>query len=118
MRSGTRLAEKAKTLPPPAPGGGYVFASQPGAVAPVPIYKPPVDRAAWIAGGKISGEVLLSVIVAKDGSVMKANVTKSSNHDLEAIAVETVRRWTFKPGSRDGQAANVAVPVSIRFGTK
>ena len=55
---------------------------------------------------------------AVDGSVMKVNVVKSSNNDLTDIAVAAARKWTFKPGTRDGQAANVAVPVSIRFDSK
>jgi TonB family protein len=113
----TALAERARTLPPISrvADAGYVFSNQPGVVAPIPVYKPPVDRAAWVQGGKKSGDVALSVIVAKDGSVMKVNVMKSPNSDLTDLAVEAVRRWTFKPGSRDGQSVNVAVPIMIRF---
>jgi TonB family protein len=114
------LAEKARTLPPVSPvlDAGYFFTGQPGVVAPVAVYKAPIDRAAWVQAGEKSGEVVLSVVVAKDGSVMRVNVVRSSNSELNDIAVEAARKWTFKPGSRDGQAANVAAPVSIRFGSK
>jgi TonB family protein len=114
------FAEKARILPSMAQmmAGSYVFASQPGVVAPVLVHQAPVDRAAWMATGSKEGEVVLSAIVAKDGSVMRTNVVKSGGPELDAVAMEAVRQWTYKPGTRDGQAANVAVRVAIRFGLR
>lgn len=114
------VAEKARILPPLSRTleTAFVLSTQPGVIAPMPLYKAPVDVASWAVAGKIPGEVVASVVVAPDGSVMMVNVLKSSNPVLNDSAVETLRKWIFKPGNRDDQPANVAVTILVRFGSK
>ena len=66
---------------------------------------------------RIEGNVLLSCVVRADGSVGEVAVVRSldSVHGLDAQAIQTVRHWTFKPGSKRGKPVDVRVPVDIKF---
>ncbi len=49
------------------------------------------------------GVVLLSVLIGADGLPQKVELKKSSGFDrLDRQALETVQRWRFVPGSRNG----------------
>lgn len=99
--------------PPPAP------AQQPTASAstlPSPIHAPapryPSDAMRQGAGGTVR----VKISVAADGSVAQLDIVESSgNRSLDRAALETLRRWTFKPGTRNGQpiATNVVVPITF-----
>ena len=62
----------------------------------------------------IGGTVNVVANVATDGSVANvALVEGSGNRDLDRAALEAVRRWQFKPATRNGQpvASEVRVPI-------
>jgi TonB family protein len=90
------------------------------AVLPVPTYqqKPEYTQAAMAAG--LEGSVLLEVVVLADGSTGDVTVVKSldKEYGLDQQAVEALKRWTWKPGTRDGQPARVAVAVEMTFTLK
>jgi len=46
------------------------------------------------------GEVEVRFEVGADGQVETVSVEKSTNHGLDAAALEAVRQWRFKPGTR------------------
>lgn len=76
-------------------------------VAPV---LPPVARTArW------SGSVILSVIINREGQVTEANVIRSVREPLDAAAVEAVKRWEYRPATRDGVAVSVYSIVQVNF---
>jgi TonB family protein len=87
---------------------------------PVPIYeeRPHYTPAAMQAG--IQGGVLLEVVVLGDGSVGDVSVLQSLDaiYGLDQQAVDAVRRWTFKPGTRNGEPVRVAVHVQMTFTLK
>jgi protein TonB len=52
-----------------------------------------------------SGEVRLDVHVGPDGSVLDVQLRASSGSPLlDRAAIDTVRRWRFRPATVDGQA--------------
>jgi protein TonB len=63
------------------------------------------------------GTVMLRVLVAADGSVLRAEVAQSSGYQrLDDAALEAVgKRWRFVAARRDGQAVESWVLVPIRF---
>jgi bla regulator protein BlaR1 len=69
---------------------------------------------------KIQGDVELEIVVRADGAVTDVTVTRSldSEHGLDEAAVEAARQWTFTPGTKDGQPADVLVHLNMRFTLK
>ena len=62
----------------------------------------------------VGGTVKVLANVAPDGSVAKVEVAEGSgNRDLDRAALDAVRRWQFKPATRNGQpvASEVRVPI-------
>ena len=50
------------------------------------------------------GEVRLDVRVGTDGAVLDVRLrTSSGSPTLDRAAIDTVRRWRFRPASVDGQ---------------
>ncbi len=62
------------------------------------------------------GEVVVDVAVGASGGVENVTVVKSSGYrPLDSAAVESVRRWRFSPGRRNGQPIEGDVRVPIKF---
>lgn len=77
---------------------------------PAPPY-PPVSKRL-----KEQGRVLLRVFVSAEGAAMQVELRQSSGFDrLDSVAIETVKRWRFVPGKRDGMAEAMWVTVPIVF---
>jgi TonB family protein len=67
---------------------------------------------------KIQGTVGLSVIVETDGSVREVRVMRSLGYGLDEQAIASVRRWRFRPATKDGVAVRVVVGISVGFNLK
>ncbi len=63
----------------------------------------------------IEGEVVLEVVVGRDGRVRNVRVTRGLGAGLDQKAVEAVREWRFTPARRAGSAVDVVVTVSVEF---
>jgi TonB family protein len=59
--------------------------------------------------------VELDVRVGKDGSVVDQHVTRSPGHEYAVVAVETVKKWRYRPARCDGYAIGFNITVTIRF---
>ena len=86
-----------------------------GVSTPVPIssataYYTPRARAA-----KVEGAVWLSAVVLSDGFVSDVKVTRSLHPDLDEQAVAALKRWEFKPGTREGKPVAVRITTQIAF---
>lgn len=66
---------------------------------------------------RIQGNVELQTIVGVDGKPGEITVTKSldSEYGLDASAVEALKKWRFRPGTKDGKAVPVQVSVEMTF---
>ncbi len=64
----------------------------------------------------VSGEVILSVGVDKDGRVAALNPVKGLPLGLTAAAVRAVQAWRFSPATLNGQPVAQTVQVVVRFG--
>lgn len=99
------------TAPPPAtapPATTPVINDAVAQRSPAPRY----PQAALRRG--VGGTVKVLANVAPDGSVAKVEVAEGSgNRDLDRAALDAVRRWQFKPATRNGQpvASEVRVPI-------
>ena len=88
-----------------------------GVVLPVPIHqeRPQYTPAAMAA--QIEGSVLLETLVMADGSVGNVTVVRSLDSDLglDQQAIDALKLWTWKPGTRNGEPTRVAVQVEMTF---
>ena len=65
------------------------------------------------------GIVLLDVLVRQDGTVGSIRLARSSGHkSLDQSAMRGVRKWSFHPGKKGGEAVEMWVKVPIRFRLK
>ncbi len=64
---------------------------------------------------KISGAVLLRVVVGTDGKAHDINVVSTIDPGLSQKAVEAVQQWDFQPGQKDGQPVNVFAQIEVNF---
>jgi len=63
----------------------------------------------------IVGNVVLEIVVRRDGTVGSLRVIRSLGAGLDERAVEAVRQWRFGPARRQGAPVDVIVEVSVEF---
>jgi protein TonB len=63
----------------------------------------------------IEGEVVLEIVVRRDGSVGDVHVVRGLESGLNQRAIEAVRQWRFSPAKRRGNAVDVIVEVAVDF---
>jgi TonB family protein len=63
----------------------------------------------------IEGDVVLEIVVRRDGSVGNVRVLHSLGAGLEQKAIDAVRQWRFGPATRQGVPVDVVVEVSVGF---
>lgn len=63
----------------------------------------------------LEGEVVLEIVVRRDGRVGEVRVIKGLGAGLDQQAVQAVRRWTFVSATRKGRPVDVIVEVAVEF---
>jgi TonB family protein len=61
------------------------------------------------------GSVVMLIGVNAKGRVQAVRVLRSDEQAFEKSAVETVKKWKFKPAQKDGQPVPVQVTVEMKF---
>jgi len=57
----------------------------------------------------------LWLIVGTDGRPLDVRVARSSGHELDEKAVETVKKWRFEPANKDGHPVAAEINVEVPF---
>jgi len=63
----------------------------------------------------IVGDVVLEIVVRRDGSVGDIKVMRGLGAGLNERAVQAVRQWRFSPAQRLGAPVDVIVEVAVEF---
>jgi len=63
----------------------------------------------------LEGEVVLEIVVRRDGTVGDVKVLKGLGLDLNQQAVKAVRQWRFAPARMKGTPVDVVVEVDVEF---
>ena len=63
----------------------------------------------------LSGEVVMEIVVRRDGSVGDVKILQGLGGGLNDRAVQAVRQWRFSPAHKLGEAVDVMVEVSVEF---
>jgi TonB family protein len=109
----TRLSIDGNTTP-----GGGVFRVGGGVTPPALISKIEPSYSEEARAAKYQGTVLLYVEVDPDGYARNIRVARSLGLGLDEEAVEAVRRWRFRPGTKEGNPVTVAATIEVNFRLK
>jgi protein TonB len=63
----------------------------------------------------LKGEVVLEIVVRRDGSVGDIRVLQGLGGGLNNQSIEAVRQWRFSPAQRHGVPVDVIVEVAVEF---
>ena len=63
----------------------------------------------------LEGDVVLEIVVRRDGSVGSITVLQGLGSGLDQRAVDAVRQWRFRPAQRLGTPVDVIVEVAVEF---
>lgn len=105
------LAAGAQT--PAAPADEEVYQVGPGITQPKVVQQ--VQPEHPTKGFRISGAVLIGLVVGSNGEPRDVHVVKSLEKEIDESAVAAVRKWRFEPARKDGVPVAVRVSVEIRF---
>jgi TonB family protein len=105
----------ATSLQTPADYTGTVARPGNGVSNPVPIYKPEPSYTREATAAKISGNVLLSLVIDPEGNTRNIKVVRSLDPGLDQKAIEAVSKWRFKPGMKDGNPVAVQAQIEVSF---
>jgi periplasmic protein TonB len=64
---------------------------------------------------KIEGEVVVEVVILKDGTVKPVRVVRGLSADLNTKALEAASQWKFIPGKFQGQPVDVIAEIIVSF---
>jgi TonB family protein len=90
-------------------------AGENGITAPKPLYHPNPEYTDKARRKKISGTVLVSLVVTPEGTVRDAKITTSLDKDLDDQALKAVRTWKFDPATKEGKPVAVRIAVEVSF---
>lgn len=62
-----------------------------------------------------AGPIELRLIVGSDGQPRDVKITLGISPELDQAAVEAVKKWKFKPATKDGRPVSVAISVHFDF---
>jgi len=93
-----------------APKAGVNSASMPKCQ-----YCPDPEYSQEARSKKYEGVVVLNVVVTSEGKATNIQVVRTLGMGLDEKAIDAVRRWRFKPATKDGKPVNVQVPIEITF---
>jgi protein TonB len=66
---------------------------------------------------RLQANVVLDIVVRRDGSVGNVVVSSSTlpGYGFEQAAVEAVRGWRYRPGTRGGRPIDASLSVVVTF---
>ncbi len=82
---------------------------------PVPVRTPPPQYPNSLRRDGVTGIVTVAIVVDDKGAVVSAAINKSSNPEFDAPSLDAVKKWKFKPATKDNQAVAAKVIVPLHF---
>jgi protein TonB len=66
-------------------------------------------------GFRVTGTVLIGLIVNSKGEPDDVHVVRSLEKEIDQSAVDAVKQWRFQAATKDGKPVAVRISVEIRF---
>lgn len=86
-----------------------------GVSAPVLIYSVTPQYSPLAKTDKISGNVLVNLVVDQNGIPTNVRIVRGIGYGLDEEAVEAVRKYRFKPAMENGQPVPVELNLMVNF---
>jgi len=87
----------------------------PGIKPPKALHSPDPKYPDLPPGAEPRGTVVMLVGISPKGHVEAVRVLRSDEQVFEKSAVDTVKKWKFKPAEQNGQHVPVQITVEMRF---
>jgi TonB family protein len=94
-------------------GGAYRMGS--GITSPIVLKEVRPQFTSDALARKIQGEVLVEVVILKDGTVRPMRILKGLTADLNEKALDAASRWKFIPGKFQGKPVDVIAEIVVNF---
>ncbi|HZS28960.1 MAG TPA: energy transducer TonB [Candidatus Angelobacter sp.] len=78
-------------------------------------YTPEPDYTDEARRSKFQGTVVLGLLIDKNGQVCRITIERPLGKGLDEEAVESVKKWRFKPATRNGEPVAVEMKVEVSF---
>src|ERR1700729_4223080 len=99
----------------PDTGSNTVYKVGGDVSAPLVIHSVEPEYKDAARNGKVSGNVLVSLLVDAHGNPSHVHVVQGLHMGLDERALEAVRQYKFKPGMRDGKPVRVELTIVVNF---
>jgi TonB family protein len=86
-----------------------------GITRPVPLLEPEAKYPKAARKQGLTGVCLVGLIVDANGMPQNVHILKSLEPSLDQSAVESVRKYRFKPATKDGVPVAVEVNIEVNF---
>jgi TonB family protein len=99
----------------PGDGNSIYVPGQAGVIVPTLIFAPEAEFSDEARRNKYQGVCLVSIIVDTHGNPQSVHVIRSLGMGLDEKALEAIRGYRFKPGTKDGKPVPVMITVRVDF---
>jgi periplasmic protein TonB len=86
-----------------------------GVTGPTLIYKVDPEYSEEARKARFEGIVILEAIVRSDGLVDVVNLVRSLGFGLDQSAIDAVKKWRFRPATKNGKPVQVPLRVEVSF---
>jgi TonB family protein len=95
--------------------GGGPYRPGSGVTPPTLLHEVKPDYTEEARRGGVRGDVVVEIVVRRDGTVGNVKVLQGLGHGLDERAVTAVKLWKFSPATRKGTPVDVIVEVAMEF---
>ena len=99
----------------PTPQGGGPFAVGKGVSPPTVISKREPEYTDEARDARVESTVVTRLLVSEDGTPINVSVIRGAGFGLDENAIETIKTWRFKPGTKEGKPVAVIATIHVSF---
>jgi periplasmic protein TonB len=99
----------------PGNGGGVYTAGRGGVTYPTVIHQEEPEYSDEARKAHFSGQVVVYIEVDPTGKVIHPRVVRSVGLGLDEKAIESVLKWTFRPGTLNGKPVTTSAAIYMTF---
>lgn len=95
--------------------GGGPFGVGGGVIRPVLVYRVEPEYSEEARKAHYEGVVILEAVIRKDGIVDAINIVRKVGLGLDQNAIDAVKKWRFKPATKNGTPVDSSIRFEVSF---
>jgi TonB family protein len=111
----TKSTNQSAVVTQPASGEKRPLVLPNGIRAAQAIFAPDPDYSEEARKAKLSGTVVLSLVISAEGVPKDIKVVGPLGDGLDEKAVETIKTWKFQPATKDGKPVALPAVIEVQF---